>query len=64
MGALHSHNVKDALGTDFDKDMFLDDVPLYKILIWIQSYLGIDSFVKQTVIDLLLLTLERGKVNE
>lgn len=56
--------VKDALGTDFDKDMFLDDVPLYKILIWIQSYLGIDSFVKQTVIDLLLLTLERGKVNE
>lgn len=44
--------------------MFLDDVPLYKILIWIQSYLGIDSFVKQTVIDLLLLTLERGKVNE
>lgn len=45
--------------TEFDRDMFLDDTPLHKILSWIQSYTSIDPFTKQTIIDMLLLNSER-----
>lgn len=50
--------LKKEMGSDWNPDMFAPNVPLRKILAWIQPY-PINDFVKETIMDMLLMSEER-----